>query len=328
MRARALVAPIALLVALAGCGGAPPKAAAGRAAPGAHVERDVDPADLFPIDLDLVVRIDVGRMRAGIGPAAADALSKRALQESAEPELREALGSADVVWIAARAAELDGGDRIVVVEGRTSMPELAAARWERVRSLNGRLRIFDRTDGAPRTGTARIINLSNRAAAFVSPVELDAVRRILDAGPDERRGNPRAEGLVSLDLRTSRLPPALEKKYAAISAVLAGVERVRGTAVLVDEGVKIDAQVLGATVAGAERAARFLEAMRDSLAAVPRFAAAARDVRVEQVEKTVQVRLTVPSKAVLAMMAGDEPAAPPVTAPEPAPKPPATPRKR
>ena len=74
---------------------------------------------------------------------------------------------------------------------------------------------------------------------------------------------------------------------------------------LVDQGVKIDAQVLGATTAGAERAARFLEAVRDSLAKIPRFAAAAGEVRVEQVAKTVQVRLTVPAKAVLAMLAGE-----------------------
>jgi hypothetical protein len=314
MRVGGLGRHLALLAALAGCGGAPPSPSTGHAAPGVRFEKDLDATDLFPVDLDLVVRVDVGRMRSGIGPAVADALSRRALQESAEPELREALASADVVWVAARVAGLDDGDRVVVVEGRTSMPELAAARWERVRSRNGRLRIFDRKEEAPRTGTARIINLGNRAAAFVSPVELDAVRRVLDDGPDEKRGNPSAEGLVSLDLRAGRLPPALERKYPAIGAVLAGIERVRGSAALVDGGVKIDAQVLGATAAGAERAARFLEAVRDSLAKDPRFAAAARDVRVEQVEKTVQIRLTVPAKAVLAMVAGDDPA-PPAAAP-------------
>ncbi len=310
MRARDLGCGGALWLALAGCGSAPPSPARGHAAAGVRVEKDLDPPDIFPADLDLVVRIDVGRMRSGIGPAVADALSKRALQESPEPELREALASADVVWIAARAAELDVGDRIVVVEGRTSMPELSAARWQRVRSPNGRLRIFDRKEEAPREGTARIINLGNRAAAFISPVELDAVRRVLGDGPDEKRGNPAAEGLVSVDLRAGRLPPALERKYAAIGSVLAGVERVRGSAVLVDEGVKVDAQVLGASVAGAERAARFLEAVRDSLAADPRFAAAAKDVRIELVARTVQVRLTVPAKAVLGMMGAEEPAAP------------------
>ncbi len=101
----------------------------------------------------------------------------------------------------------------------------------------------------------------------MSPVELDPVRRVLADGPDDRRGNPKAEGLVSLDLRAGRLPPGLEKKYPAIGAVLAGVERVRGSAAMGDEGVKIEADVLGATVAGAERAARFLEAYRDILAA-------------------------------------------------------------
>src|ERR1700679_3450748 len=154
MRAGELTSHLALLAALAGCGSAPPTPGPGHAARGARVERDLDPPDIFPVDLDLVVRVDIGRMRAGIGPAAADALSGRLLQaggdpqtpgqESAEPELREALASAEVVWIAARVAELDDGDRIVVVEGRRSMPELAAARWERVRSFNGRVRIFDR----------------------------------------------------------------------------------------------------------------------------------------------------------------------------------------
>jgi hypothetical protein len=295
---------LAGILALAACG-PPPRAGSGRDVPeGPRVERVLDPTDVFPADLDVVVRVDVGRMRSDIGQAAAEALSRRAFSDTSEEELGEALGCAEVVWVATRAADLDAGDRVVVVEGRSCMPDLLAARWRRVRSANGKLRIFDRTSEAPRAGTARIMNLGNRATAFVSAVELDSVRRVLDEGPDPKRGNPTAEGLVSFDLRAGRLPPALEKKYPSIGAVLAGIDRVRGSARLVDEGVKIDAEVLGATAASAERAARFLEAMRDSLSETPRFAAAARDVRVEQVEKTVQVRVIVPAKTVLAMIAG------------------------
>jgi hypothetical protein len=134
---------------------------------------------------------------------------------------------------------------------------------------------------------------------LVSPVELDAVKRVIDAGPDAKRGAPTAEGLVSFDQRAGRLPPSLEKKYPSIGAVLAGVERVRGSAVLVDEGLKIDAQVVGANPAGAERAAHFLEALRDTLAKSARFAPVAKDARVEQTEKLVQVRVTVPAKVLL-----------------------------
>ena len=265
-----------------------PPSPEGNAALGVRFAHDVDPADIFPGDLDLVVRVDVGRMRAGIGPAAADALAKRALQETAGEEVREALACAEVVWIAARAADLDAGDRVIVVEGKGCVPELAAARWERVRSANAKLRIFDRTLEAPRSGTARVINLGNRATVFVSPVELDAVKRVLEAGPDPRRGSPSAEGLLSFDLRAGRLPPALEKKYPSIGAVLAGIERVQGSAVLVDDGLKIDVQVRGASDAGAERAARFLEAMRESLEKSPRFAALLKDGRVERVDKSMR----------------------------------------
>jgi hypothetical protein len=297
---------IACVLALAACG-SPPRPESGRDVPeGPRVERVLDPTDVFPADLDVVVRVDVGRMRSDIGQAAADELSRRAFADPSEEELRQALGCAEVVWIATRAADIDAGDRVVVVEGRSCMPDLLAARWKQVRSANGKLRIFDRTAEAPRSGTARIMNLGNRATAFVSSVELDSVRRVIVAGPDPKRGNPTAEGLVSFDLRVGRLPPALEKKYPSIGAVLAGVERVRGSARLVDEGMTIDAQVVGATAAGAERAARFLEALRDSLAETPRFAAAAHEARVEQVEKTVQVRVTVPAKAVLALVTEEE----------------------
>jgi hypothetical protein len=186
------------------------------------------------------------------------------------------------------------------------MPELDAGRWARVHSSNGKLRIFDARGETRRSGTARIMNLGNHATVFVSPVELDAVKRVLEAGPDPQRGNPSAEGLVSFDLRAGRLPPALEKKYPSIGAVLAGIERVRGSAVLVEGGLKIDAQVLGASVPGAERAARFLEAMRDSLAQSPRFSALLKAAKVERIEKSIDVHLTVPAKALLAIASVDD----------------------
>jgi hypothetical protein len=76
--------------------------------------------------------------------------------------------------------------------------------------------------------------------------------------------------------------------------------------VLVDDGLKIDAEVVGASAPGADRASKFLTAMRENLAQSPRFGAWMKDARVELVEKTVTVRLTIPAKALLAMLSGDE----------------------
>src|SRR6185437_7600346 len=305
MRRAALGCALVIGAATLACGcGAPDKPVRERTLTGAPIERDLDPTDVLPADLDLVVRVDVGRMRAGIGPAAADAISRRALEGGDEPELRQALGCAEVVWIATHAADADLGDRVVVIEGKSCMPDLLAARWKRVRSGNGRVRIFDRLDDAPRGGTARIMNLGNRATVFVSPVELDAVKRVLDAGPDERRGEPAAEGLVSVDLRARPLPPALAKKYPSIGAVLAGIERVRGSAVLGDGGLRVDAEVLCRSPESAARATKFLAALRESLIPSARFGEAAKAARVEQIEKVVSVKVTLPPKLLLGLLSG------------------------
>lgn len=276
----------------------------------ARVERDLSPRDVIPGDLDLVVRVDVARMRAGLGPAAVEELTRRALASGGERELVEALACAEVVWVATRAVELSTGDRVLVVEGKRCMPELARSRWQKVRSDNGRAAIFDRKGQPSRAGTARILNLKNRATVFVSAVELDSVKRVLAAGPDPRRGDPVAEGLLSADLRTRELPPGLARKYPSIAGVLSGVERIKGSMALVDDGLRLDAQVLGKTLAGAEKAARFLEALRDS-SLEGKLAETAKSTKIEVVDKTVRIKLTVPAKALLAATAAEEAAGPP-----------------
>ena len=295
---------LALALAALGCASSPQK---GAAAP--VVDRELEPTDVFPADLDLVMRIDVGRMRSGIGPATTADLAKRALESGrgAGDELREALGCAEVVWIGVHAADIATGDRVVAVEGKKCMPELLSGRWEKTRSPNKRVLIFDRRSAAHRGGTARIMNLGNKATVFVSPVELDAVKRVLSAGPDANRGNPTAEGLVSADLRVRPLPPGLAKKYHSIAKVLAGLERVRGSARLRDEGLEIDVEVLAKTDTSASDAAGFLEILRGSLAQDARFAEVMKTAHVEQVERTVEVKLTLPPKLVLSLLSGGEP---------------------
>ena len=58
---------------------------------------------------------------------------------------------------------------------------------------------------------------------------------------------------------------------------------------------------------GRRAGGRFLEALRESLEKSPRFAALLKNARVERVEKAVQVRLTVPAKALLEMVGSDAP---------------------
>lgn len=299
----ASVAAALAVCALVGCGGSAAKK------PQTTLEsprflHEIDPTDIFPDDLDLVVRIDVARMRAALGATAADALAARAVTGAGEAEVRSALACADVVWLAIRAAEAESGDHVAVFEGKECMPELARGKWQKVRTGNGKIAVFDRKGEAPRAGTARIINLGNRGVAFVSPVELDAVRRVLDAGPDARRGAPRAEGVVSVDLHARPLPPPLAKRFPSFGGVAAGVDRVRGSAVLVDEGLKIDAEIVSRNRASAEKARVFLEAIRDS-AKASRYAALLASLSLEAIEASVRVKWVVPAKVVLGLLSDE-----------------------
>jgi hypothetical protein len=129
---------------------------------------------------------------------------------------------------------------------------------------------------------------------------------VLRDGPDERRGDPVAEGIVSLDLRAGRLPPYLERRFPSIGSIIAGVERVRATASLTEEGAHLEAEIIGRTPEGAGRARRFLEVLRDNVQDL-RYAGVMRALGIEQVERTVRLRWTVPSRVVLALISGEEP---------------------
>ncbi|WP_441291447.1 hypothetical protein ACSRUE_14175 [Sorangium sp. KYC3313] len=312
---RAAAAAAALMaLGLPACGDAAPRLAGGghpaRAASpaGPRVVRRIEPADLLPADLDLVVRVDVARMRDGLGQAASDELARRALDEVPDEALESALQRADVVWLGLRLADLEEGDRVVVLEGRMAGLTPDPGRWEPAPAAQDGVAVFDRRGGVAgsRADTARIVALGDRAVALVSAVEVSSVARLLRDGPDARRGDPAAEGLVSADLRARRLPPYLARRFPSIGALVAGVARVRAVASLHDEGVRLDVELVGVDAAGAARARRFLEVLRDNVEE-GRHADLMKELSIEQVESTVRLRWLFPAPLVLALLSGRSP---------------------
>ncbi|WP_437276580.1 hypothetical protein WME90_35800 [Sorangium sp. So ce375] len=316
---RAAVAAVLLALGVPACGdaagGHPTRDAASPAGP--RVVRRIEPEDLLPADLDLVVRVDVARMRAGLGQAASDELARRALDEVPDEALESALQRADVVWLGLRLADLEEGDRVVVLEGRMAGLAPDPGRWEAARAAQegvavDRVTVFDRRGGAggvhvaSRADTARIIALGDRAVALVSAVEVSSVARVLRDGPDARRGDPAADGLVSLDLRARRLPPYLARRFPSLGALVAGVARVRAVASLHDDGVRLDVELVGVDAAGAAHARRFLEVLRDNVEDV-RYADLMKALSIEQVEDTVRLRWLFPAPLVLALLSGRSP---------------------
>ncbi|MEJ7731910.1 MAG: hypothetical protein WKG00_22205 [Polyangiaceae bacterium] len=125
-----------------------------------------------------------------------------------------------------------------------------------------------------------------------------------------------------MELRPRPLPAPLAERYPAIARVIAGVERVRATASLVDRGARIEAELGARSAEDAQRAQRFLMALRDNVQA-PRSVELMRSAQLEQLGKAVRLRWDVPASAILTWLGDDT--APPPAAPGPPPAAPAPP---
>lgn len=297
---RALAAT--MLVVGAGCGDEVPRGGVPRT-PDVALARKVEPTDLLPADLDLVVRVDLARLRAGLGPSSIAALAGRL---PGDRVLREALARADAVTVGLRADDLEAGDRVIVVEG--ALGDAAATEPDPVlfapgpRWVEG-VRVWDRKDAeaAPRERVARVVRIGDRALVFVTALEVDPTSRVLRAGPDERRGQPFAEGLVSLDWRPRPLRTTLATRFPSIAGVLRGLERVRATATMGEASVDVRAQIDAVDDAAAEKVERFLGLLRDNAGEDSLLAA----LTIERAASTVHVGVDVPAEVVLRAVASE-----------------------
>lgn len=274
-----------------------------------RVVRRLGVADALPRDLDLVVRVDVARMRSQLGPVTAAALSARAIDRTDDDLLLGAMSQGDVVWLGLRVSDLTRGDRVIVVEGRFAGFEPDPTIWSRSTWSPSGARIFDRIDASARGTTSRIILLHDRALAFVTSVEVDSVARVLRAGPDKDRGDPSAEGLLSLDLRRCQLPAELEQRFASLGALARGLGQVRATANLDDEGLRVDAELRALSTEAAERVYTFLDALRSEEGG-GRLAAQVRGGHVgwpklERVDQVVHLNLIVPRALLLSALTAE-----------------------
>jgi hypothetical protein len=308
--ARVRLVVVVLSLAAAACGKTVPAGGVPRveASPARVVG---EAADLLPQDLDLVLRVDFSKVRASLGEEVSRELVKQAAERSGADGLaRQALASAEVVWLATRLADAEAGDRVVVVH--TARPKKKSDEGELVpdtisweeRSADGEgIRRFVARVPPRRDGTARIYLFGDRDAVFVSPVEAMSVERILQRGPDPRRGQPEARGLFSLDYRAGRLSPDLERRFPALAGLWHGIDRVRAIVDLASDGLALDARIVCHDPRAAEKVHRFLATIREASLASQRFGAALENLAVEQNGATVIVRWPVPTSLVVELLA-------------------------
>jgi hypothetical protein len=306
----------------AGCGGEVPHGGVpevpvpGSAATAPSPPASWDAADLIPADLDVVVRIDLGRVRATVGADPMKELAGLALgSEPADGLLRTALEQADVVWVGLRAADALAGDRVLVAEAPRATFEFDSASWRTATPPAEGIEQYDALDFVPRDGTARVLQVRERTLAFVSPVELDAVERLLRHGPDPMRATPAARGLVSLDWRVGPPGVRLQNRYPSFSALLSGVERI--TAVVEPRGrdLAVSGRVLCHDERAASRVARFLKTIQEGSEQTERFSGMLQALRIEAASSLVRLEWLVPPDLLLALLPGStKTSSPPVPA--------------
>jgi hypothetical protein len=308
--ALALGAAIAL-----GCGQTVPAGGvpATAAADGKPHTGGIEASDLIPADLDLVVRVDLGKVRKSLGVDSSNELMDKAL-EDAEPEggLRNALSTAEVVWLGIRLADLEAGDRVTVVRSAEAQRDPDSLTWKKHESEYESVVRFDARMPPRRGGTAQILRVGKRDAVFITPVEQMSVARVLERGPDPRRGQPEARGLISLDYRARRLSPTLEMRFPSLASLISGVDRMSGIVNLVAGKLELDARIRCKHTTAAAKVLRFLETIREAGKHRQRYSELLGALELELAESTVSVRWPLPRESVARWLHEDKPEPAPV----------------
>ncbi len=252
-----------------------------------QVSRRLLPDEVIPSDLDVVVRVDLQKLRGTLGP---DFDRELAARLGDDPMVARALPRARAMLLGLRAADWTAGDRVLVLEGDLGDLGLERAGFIRAESKNEKVRIFTRSLIAERAGVDTVVVLDERAVAFVSPVETDAVLRVVKRGADEGRGQPVAEGIVSADVRVHRLPPSLERKYPSFGRLLAQVQRIKAVLRVQDDGLKIEGEVITKSEDAADKVRRFFDAFREGATGTDGISLALRSMKLEKLGAIVRVR--------------------------------------
>jgi hypothetical protein len=273
MHRRALLVCVAALG--AACG---PKAIA----PPPAAPRLSEAAELIPPDLDVVVRLDLGRVKAALGAAALSALAGQVLARAstdaaADDLVVSSLLEANLVYLGYRPSPFWAPlDRVLALQGNFTQFMQPPSGFSGAVDLGGDVRYWDAKTTPDRGGVARIYAAQQRLRAFVSEAELDAVERSLANGAGPRRLEPPEEGTLSLAAR-----PSLLGRWAGQGTLRELLEDAKALHAVVDlesDGVRLKAELV---LENAEQAEQLASAAKLVLARLPGDAGAKAELRVD-----------------------------------------------
>lgn len=200
-----------------------------------------EPALALPADLDLMLRLDLARLRAALGIEGETLLHR--LQESApndEPDadtsrlLFALLAHADTLWIAVRpglSAELTDGAVALRGDFRTLVPSSLGGtpRWSAARDLGGGLLRFERDAPRLRAAPAVLYLRVPDVVILGSEAEVDALERSVEHGNIDAPLRTPEGGLIAAAARLGSLRKKLSERAPTLSRYLDGAERLEAS---------------------------------------------------------------------------------------------------
>ena len=234
------------------------------------------PLDAMPADLDLVVRLDLRRIRETLGELTMLEISERAVHglhgadSATDALLLEALKGTDTLWLGLRPTRaLTGADSVFVMAGHFPNfdPHGAAStpRFELPLDLGGNLRRYDRAHPPLRFAPARIYSHAEDLVVSLSEAEIDSVERSFE----EQRGAPGLEpaekGVLSAVARSRVLPMELFAGSETLRSLAQRASRLELNADLSNAGVDASLALKLEDAPTAENVGKALTEVRDAL---------------------------------------------------------------
>jgi len=235
-------------------------------------------SDAMPADLDLVLRLDLRKIRDTLGGPAMSVLSQQAVQglrgadRATDELLLHALERTDTLWVGLRpTGTLQAADNVFVMAGHFPNfdPHRAEStpRFGPAVDLGGDLRRYDRARPPARSAPARIYVHGEDLLVSSSEAEIDSVERSLE----EQRGAPPLEpaekGVLSAVARPRVLPLGILAATGSLRRLLRSADRLELNADLTGSGVDATLALKFEDAPLAEQVSKALNEMRDALKA-------------------------------------------------------------
>jgi hypothetical protein len=268
------------------------------------------PAASIPADLDIAIRLDLAQARGLFGPTIGQALQVDIVDSADDPKtaslVSDALGHADVVWVAFRpglATKLT--DNVLVLRGTFDSidpPRDGKGAWGAPTDLGAAFRVYARPAPKRRSAPSRLYARADDWLVFVSEAEVDAAERAIELRAGDDHLDPSEHGILSIAARVPPLLPLVAPKYPLVAEALSSAVRLEAVADADDRGLRAELEVHYDNDAdakeGRERLLPLLSALQRAEGPLGRLARGAEASALGPV-LLVRIRLDAPSLAAM-----------------------------